>query len=82
MRITYLHQYLNTPSISGGTRSYEMARCLVATGHEANIIASWRTFDNRKDWFVTNESGAQAHWLPIIFYYLEFKKYFYEVFEC
>jgi len=26
MRITYLHQYFNTPEMSGGTRSYEMAR--------------------------------------------------------
>jgi len=26
MRITYLHQYFNTPEMSGGTRSCEMAR--------------------------------------------------------
>ena len=65
MRITYLHQYFNTSSMPGGTRSYEMARRLVAMGHEVNIITSWRTPDNRKDWFVTNESGAQVHWLPV-----------------
>ncbi|MDR8470779.1 glycosyltransferase family 4 protein, partial [Acinetobacter baumannii] len=29
MRILYFHQYFNTPDMSGGTRSYEMARRLV-----------------------------------------------------
>jgi len=34
MKITYLHQYFNTPNMPGGTRSYEMARRLVAMGHK------------------------------------------------
>ena len=38
MRILYLHQYFNTPAMSGGTRSYEMARRLVAAGHEVHMI--------------------------------------------
>ena len=42
MRITYLHQYFNTPGMSGGTRSYEMARRLVEMGHEVNMVTSWR----------------------------------------
>lgn len=40
MRILYLHQYFNTPQTSGGTRSYEMARRLVASGHQVTMITS------------------------------------------
>ncbi|MGC9357532.1 MAG: glycosyltransferase family 4 protein, partial [Anaerolineae bacterium] len=40
MRILYLHQYFNTPSGIGGTRSYEMARRLVADGHEVTVVTS------------------------------------------
>jgi glycosyltransferase involved in cell wall biosynthesis len=65
MRITYLHQYFNTPEMSGGTRSYEMARRLVAKGHEVNMITSWREDDGRKDWFETEEAGIRVHWLPV-----------------
>ena len=42
MRITYLHQYFCTPEMSGGTRSYEIARRLVAAGHEVEIVTSDR----------------------------------------
>lgn len=65
MRITYLHQYFNTPSMPGGTRSYEMARRLVDMGHEVNMVTSWREPDGRKDWFTTDEAGIQVHWLPV-----------------
>ena len=49
----------------GGTRSYEMARRLVAVGHELNIVTSWREADGRKGWFVTDEAGIKVHWLPV-----------------
>jgi len=65
MKITYLHQYFNTPSMFGGTRSYEMARRLVAMGHEVNMVTSWREPDGRKQWFQTNEAGIKVHWLPV-----------------
>ena len=65
MRITYLHQYFNTPDMSGGTRSYEMARRLVAKGHEVNMVTSWREDDGRRDWFETEEAGIRVHWLPV-----------------
>jgi glycosyltransferase involved in cell wall biosynthesis len=65
MRITYLHQYFNTPDMPGGTRSYEMARRLVAMGHEVNMITSWREPDTRKTWFETDEAGIKVHWLPV-----------------
>jgi len=65
MKITYLHQYFNTPEMSGGTRSYEMARRLVAMGHEVNMVTTWRGRDGRKGWFQTVEAGTRVHWLPL-----------------
>jgi glycosyltransferase involved in cell wall biosynthesis len=65
MRITYLHQYFNTPNMSGGTRSYEMARRLVALGHEVHMVTSWRESDTLKNWFETEEAGIRVHWLPV-----------------
>lgn len=65
-KILYLHQYFNTPSMTGGTRSYEMARRLVQYGHEVHIITSYRQSDGiKKAWFVTDEDGIQVHWLSI-----------------
>ena len=40
MRILYLHQYFATPKSSGGTRSYEFSRRLIAKGHDVRIITS------------------------------------------
>ena len=40
MRILYLHQYFVTPRTSGATRSYEMARRLIAAGHEVCVVTS------------------------------------------
>jgi glycosyltransferase involved in cell wall biosynthesis len=65
MKIIYLHQYFNTPTMVGSTRSYEMARRLVAYGHEVHMITSWREDDGRKNWFKTEENGINVHWLPV-----------------
>jgi len=65
MRIVYLHQYFNTPDMSGGTRSYEMARRLVACGHEVHMVTSWREPTEKANWFTTEEAGIQVHWLPV-----------------
>lgn len=65
MKIIYLHQYFNTLDMSGGTRSYEMARRLVAVGHEVQMVTSWRNADGRApNWFITEEAGIRVHWLP------------------
>ena len=55
MRITYLHQYFNTPDMAGGIRSYDMARYMVTKGHEVNMITAWREDDDHRDWFETEE---------------------------
>lgn len=65
MKILYLHQYFNTPEMSGGTRSYEMARRMVAAGHEVHMLTSYRKDDRQGEWFTTEEAGIQVHWYPV-----------------
>lgn len=40
MHVLYFHQYFTTPSTAGGTRSYEMARQLIARGHEVTMVCA------------------------------------------
>jgi glycosyltransferase involved in cell wall biosynthesis len=65
MKILYLHQYFNTPDMSGGTRSYEMARRFVAQGHEVHMITSWREPRDDQAWFENQVAGIHIHWLPV-----------------
>jgi len=67
MDIQYLHQYFNTPDMPGSTRSFEMARRLVAAGHKVDIITSWREPTKKKSWFTTEEDGIKVHWLPLAY---------------
>ena len=68
MKITYLHQYFTTPSMSngGGTRSYELAKFLVKKGHEVNMITTYRTPSKKeKNWIKSDVEGIKVHWLPL-----------------
>jgi glycosyltransferase involved in cell wall biosynthesis len=66
MKIIYLHQYFTTPTMHGGTRSYELARRLVGMGHEVHMVTSdTRPDSSAKSWRETNESGIHVHWLPV-----------------
>ena len=47
MKIVYLHQYFNTPSMWGSHRSYEMARRLVSMGHQVQIVTAYLKDDKR-----------------------------------
>ncbi len=55
MKILYFHQHFVTPNIAGGTRSYEMARRLIARGHTVTMVCG-KTGDlglpvtHRKGW--------------------------------
>ena len=64
MRIIYLHQYFNTPNMAGGTRSYEMARRLVARGHEVQMVTS-RCNGADPGWVETDEAGIRVHWCSV-----------------
>jgi glycosyltransferase involved in cell wall biosynthesis len=68
MKILYLHQYFLTPDMAGGTRSYEMARRLAASGHEVHMITTW--FDGpppkeTRGWFTGDVDGIHVHWLSV-----------------
>ncbi|KQV77714.1 glycosyl transferase family 1 [Nocardioides sp. Root122] len=65
MRIVYLHQYFNTPAMSGGTRSYEMGRRFAAAGHDVHIITSDRSGVGGKGWRVEMIDGVSVHWFPV-----------------
>ncbi len=66
MKIVYLHQYFNTPLMPGGTRSFEMARRLVAAGHEVNLVTSRREGETATtEWAVTDEDGIRVHWIAV-----------------
>lgn len=67
MRIVYLHQYFNTRARPGGTRSYEMARRLVAAGHEVHVVTSRREGSNGGAWVRSDEDGIAVHWLPVAY---------------
>ncbi len=69
MKIIYLHQYFNTPDMAGGTRSYEMARRLVAQGHEVHMITSGnpaRGFPSGR-WRQSEEAGIHVHWVSVAY---------------
>jgi glycosyltransferase involved in cell wall biosynthesis len=66
MRIVYLHQYFITPQMAGGSRSYEMARRLVAAGHEVHMVTSDQTGeDGGTRWRASVEAGINVHWTPV-----------------
>lgn len=52
--------------MSGGTRSYEMARRLVAAGHDVHMITSSRAESRAgSKWFTSVEDGIIVHWKPV-----------------
>jgi len=65
VKLVYLHQYFNTPAMNGSIRSFEMARRLVDRGHQVAMVTSWRWPTEHGDWFITDESGIEVHWLPV-----------------
>lgn len=42
MKILYFHQHFTTPSIGGGTRSYEFSKRLIQRGHEVTLVCGER----------------------------------------
>lgn len=54
--------------MSGGTRSYEMARRFVRQGHEVHIITTDRKESSKKSvgtWRLEMIDGIYVHWLPV-----------------
>jgi glycosyltransferase involved in cell wall biosynthesis len=38
MKVLYFHQHFKTPDVAGGTRSYELARRLILSGHSVTMV--------------------------------------------
>src|SRR3712207_144452 len=66
MRIVYIHQYYCNLQMAGGTRSYELARRLVARGHEVHVITT-ETAPARRglSWRRSDDDGIHVHWFPV-----------------
>ena len=47
MKLLYVHQYFQTPSDHGGTRSYWISRELVRQGHEVTMLTTSNKIDSK-----------------------------------
>jgi glycosyltransferase involved in cell wall biosynthesis len=74
MRILYFHQHFATPQGSGGTRSYEFARALVARGHQVTMVCGAHAhsglalpWDARAGWSRGDVDGIDVVSLPLAY---------------
>ncbi|KIE19442.1 glycosyl transferase family 1 [Vibrio sinaloensis] len=69
MKILYIHQYFATPDSNAGTRSYEMAKRLIANGNKVLFITSSAYLSNREDlikgWNYINIEGIELYVLHL-----------------
>jgi glycosyltransferase involved in cell wall biosynthesis len=72
MHVLYFHQHFTTPDGAGGTRSYEMARALIARGHTVTMVCgrSDRSaldlpWDARARWYRGPIDGIDVIALPL-----------------
>jgi len=69
VKILYLHQYFATPESNAGTRSYEMAKRLVAKGHEVTFVTSSAYLSNNyvlnSGWNELKIEGIKLHILHL-----------------
>lgn len=60
MKILYIHQYFNTPSMPGSTRSFEFAKKLADRGDKVHMITTnWQGKSNKK---FSVENGINVYW--------------------
>ena len=63
MKILYIHQYSNTPTMSGSTRSYEFAKRLVSRGDTVYMVTSdWQGASKNS---FSSIDGINIFWAPI-----------------
>ncbi len=61
MKILYIHQYFKTPDEGGAIRSWYIARAMVASGHEVDMI----TAHNQAKFKKLSVDGITVHYLPV-----------------
>ncbi len=64
MKIIYLHQYFCTPDKGGATRSYHIAKAMISSGHQVDMI----TTHNKNEYMVEKIEGIRVHFLPISYH--------------
>ena len=74
MRVLYFHQHFTTPTGSGGTRSYEFARALIAKGHQVTMVCGRNAssvldlpWDERHEWNRGEIDGIDVIALPLAY---------------
>jgi glycosyltransferase involved in cell wall biosynthesis len=74
MHVLYFHQHFTTPDGSGGTRSYEFARALIARGHQVTMICGQSAqnglnleWDPRQHWHRGTIEGIDVIALPLAY---------------
>lgn len=72
MRVLYFHQHFTTPDGSGGTRSYEFARALIARGHSVTMVCGKNDrdglalpFDSKRNWSRGTVDGIDVIAMPL-----------------
>ncbi len=63
MKITYIHQYFNTPETGGSLRSYYLAMAMIDVGFEVSMI----TTHNAPSYKFENVEGIRVHYLPVAY---------------
>ena len=74
MRLLYFHQHFGTPQGSGGTRSYEFARALIARGHQVTLVCGAHKqsglelpYDAARGWHRGQVDGIDVISLPLAY---------------
>jgi len=63
VKIIYIHQYFKTFTEGGSSRSYYLAKALVANGFEVEMITS----HNSRDYVCAVIDGIRVHYLPVYY---------------
>ena len=56
-----------TPEMSGGVRSYDIAKHLVNCGHSVDMVTTSRVNVDKVGWSYTNEDGINVHWFSLFY---------------
>ena len=53
--------------MSGGVRSYDIAKHLVDNGHTVEMVTTNRSLSSSGDWKISNEAGINVHWFSLFY---------------